>query len=91
MTREIPLEVRQRAAAKAAYVKSLIGFTGALCLLAIINLLTSPGYLWFLWVALFGGAAYVVKGVKVFGNLNAIEADLHKHFEKKEMEKLKKG
>jgi len=90
MTREIPIEVRQRAAAKAAYVKSLVGFIGTLCLLAIINLLTSPGYLWFLWVALFGGIAYAIKGVKTFGNLNNLEANLRAHYEKKEMEKLKK-
>lgn len=34
--------------------------------LIIINLLTGPGYLWFLWVTVFWGLAVVLHGSKLF-------------------------
>lgn len=85
--REVPSEIRERAAAKAAFVKRLIIFSGVLCLLLVINLVTSPGHWWVLWVALFGLAGFAIEGFKVFTNLQSIEKKLQERFEKQEMDK----
>lgn len=87
MSNDVSKEIRERAAAKTAYVKSLLGFIAGLVVLALINLLTSPDYWWVLWVAGFGGLGFVVKGIKVFGNCGQMEKNLQEHFEKKEQEK----
>lgn len=84
---QVPQDVRERAAAKAAFVKRLIIFGGVLALLLIINLVTSPGHLWVLWVALFGLAGFAIEGFKLFTNLQSIEKKLQKRFEEKEMGK----
>ncbi len=91
MTNDIPTEVRERAAAKTGFVKHCIRFLGLVVVLMVINLLTSPGYLWFLWVALFGGVGLAAKGIKVFGDLAHLEQNLQSHFEQKEIERHKKS
>ena len=35
-------------------------------ILVIINLITSPGALWFYWVSIFWGIAIIMQGVNVF-------------------------
>ena len=73
-----------------AYVRKLKGFyihaaqyaiiiTG----LAMINLITSPQYLWFLWPAFGWGIGLAFHGMRVFSRIPFLNAD----WEKREVEK----
>ncbi|WP_377841868.1 2TM domain-containing protein [Bosea sp. UC22_33] len=45
-----------------------------IAILAAINLTVTPNYLWFLWVALFWGAALAFKGLRVFDKVPFLNA-----------------
>ena len=71
-------------------VRKLRGFYGHLAAyiavvltLLFINLLTSPGYLWFIWTALGWGVGLVIHAVRIFNVVPFLGAD----WEKKQVEK----
>ena len=48
------------------FYKNLLTYVGVNILLIIINLITSPGKLWFYWVTIFWGIGIVLHASKVF-------------------------
>jgi len=48
------------------FYRHLISYIFVNILLIIINLITSPHHLWFLWVLLFWGVGVFIQGVKLF-------------------------
>jgi hypothetical protein len=48
------------------FYRNLLTYAGVNILLIIINLVTSPGSLWFYWVTIFWGIGIVVHASKVF-------------------------
>lgn len=48
------------------FYRNLITYAGVNVLLIIINLITSPGNLWFYWVAIFWGIGIVLHASKTF-------------------------
>lgn len=57
---------RARARAKLDFYRHVLTYVVIIGGLAVINLLTSSGYLWFLWPALGWGAALFMHAVNVF-------------------------
>ncbi|MFB9887933.1 2TM domain-containing protein [Balneatrix alpica] len=71
-------EVRQlqkRIRAQRRLYQQGLSYLGLIVLLAIINLLTSPEYLWFLWPALGWGIALAIQAMSYFGHLNLFNRD----------------
>ena len=48
------------------FYRNLLTYVGVNILLIIINLITSPGSLWFYWVTIFWGIAILLHASKVF-------------------------
>ena len=48
------------------FYQHVVAYVAVNILLVIINLLTSTGYLWFLWPLCFWGLALVIHGLYVF-------------------------
>jgi len=48
------------------FYRNLLTYAGVNILLIIINLVTSPGSLWFYWVTIFWGIGIVLHASKVF-------------------------
>lgn len=48
------------------FYSNLLTYAGVNILLIIINLITSPGKLWFYWVTIFWGIAILIHASKVF-------------------------
>lgn len=59
-------KARQRAEAKFGYYIHLAVFAAVMLLLIIIDLLTSPGTLWFIWPLMGWGIAVVLHAASVF-------------------------
>jgi len=59
-------------------------------LLAAINILTSPGYLWFLWISFFWGLAVLGHAWHVFGHNKVLGDEWEEKKIKEYMEKDKK-
>lgn len=57
---------RERAEAKYGFLVHAVVYAAVMLLLLIINLLTSPGTLWFIWPLLGWGLAVVLHGARVF-------------------------
>jgi len=57
---------RERAEAKYGFLVHAVVYAAVLLLLLIINLLTSPGTLWFIWPLLGWGLAVTLHGARVF-------------------------
>lgn len=51
---------------KNSFYKRLCAFIVAIVVLAIINFIVSPGYMWVFWIALFGGLALLINFLYVF-------------------------
>ena len=49
-----------------AFYSNLISYVVVNVILIIINLITSPGSLWFFWVTIFWGIGILIHGVHVF-------------------------
>lgn len=62
---------------------SLVAYLGMVLFLLIINLLTSPGYLWVVWAALGMGIGVASHAVEVFGIVGLFGKD----WEKRQIEK----
>ena len=64
-------EARERAEKRLGEVKGFYSHLGIFIfinvLLAIVNIITSPGQWWFYWVTIFWGIAVVLHGSRVFG------------------------
>ena len=67
---------------KRVYMHALqyVGIVGAL---TVVNLVTSPGYLWVLWVAFGWGLGLIFEALKVFGSLPFLNGA----WERREVEK----
>ena len=59
-------KARARAEAKYAFFVHAVVYIAVMLLLLIINLLTSPGTLWFIWPLLGWGLAVTLHGARVF-------------------------
>jgi len=59
-------EAKKRVRELKDFYRNLLTYVGVNILLIIINLLTSPGSLWFYWVTIFWGIAIVLHASKVF-------------------------
>lgn len=59
-------KARRRAAAKYRFFVHAAVYAAVMGLLAVINLLTSPGDLWFVWPLIGWGLAVALHGVRVF-------------------------
>lgn len=78
-------EARERVKELKDFYRNLITYIGVILLLMIINLITSPDYLWFLWVALFWGIGLILHASKVFILKGRF---LGKEWEEKKMKEL---
>jgi signal transduction histidine kinase len=59
---------RRRAAAEAGFYAHVVSYLGVIAFLALVNLLTSPSYPWFLWPALGWGLGIFCHWMGVFGS-----------------------
>ena len=59
---------RRRAAAETGFYIHFISYLGVMALLALINVLTTPGYPWFLWPAMGWGIGVLSHYMAVFGS-----------------------
>ncbi len=59
-------KARSRAQAKYAFFVHAGVYAAVMVLLVIINLVTSPGHLWFIWPLIGWGFAVALHGVTVF-------------------------
>ena len=50
----------------------LTTYLGVNVMLVVINLVTSPGNLWFFWVSIFWGCGLLIHGLNVFGPLKTL-------------------
>lgn len=79
----------RRADEKIGFYKHLASFIVVNVVLAIINLLTGNGELWFYWITAFWGIGLIGHFVKVF-IVNGRLEDNREDMIQKEMEKMKK-
>ena len=70
------------------YIHALVYFV-VIAGLAVVNLFTSPGYLWFLWAALGWGVGLAVHGLKVFGIVNLFGDEWEKRQVARRLAKLR--
>ena len=59
-------EAKRRVKELRDFYRNLLTYVGVNILLIIINLITSPGSLWFYWVTIFWGIAILLHASKVF-------------------------
>lgn len=75
----------RRADAKLGFRSHLIAYVVVNAGLAVVNLLTSPGYLWFLWAMVGWGIGLVAHGLSVY----AFTGDHREKLVEKEMARLR--
>jgi len=59
-------KARKRVKELKSFYSNLITYVGINILLIIINLITSPGRLWFYWVTIFWGIALLIHATKTY-------------------------
>ena len=59
-------EAKKRVKELRHFYRNLLTYVGVNIVLIIINLVTSPGTLWFYWVSIFWGIAILLHASKVF-------------------------
>jgi len=59
-------EAKKRVKELRDFYRNLLTYVGVNIVLIIINLITSPGTLWFYWVTVFWGMAILLHASKVF-------------------------
>ena len=69
----------------------LVSFIAVSAVLVIINLLTSPGYLWFIWALLGWGSAIFIHGFSIYGNIWGKSWEERKIKEIMEKDRLRDG
>ncbi|HKU42676.1 MAG TPA: 2TM domain-containing protein [Polyangiales bacterium] len=77
-------EAAKRAHAKLEFYRHVLTYAVVMAALAAINLITSPGYLWFLWPAVGWGIGVVAHAANVFAFSDAMlermtERELRRH------------
>ncbi|UCB46170.1 MAG: 2TM domain-containing protein [Spirochaetota bacterium] len=81
-------QAKKIAKQKVAFIRHFITYVIVLAVLAVINNLTSRGYQWWLWIALFWGIGVFINFLNAYlfrgGGLKSIEKQLIK----KEMERM---
>ncbi|WP_336701916.1 2TM domain-containing protein [Chryseobacterium indologenes] len=85
----------RKASRRVKELKEFYGNLTSYCIvipfLAILNLMTAPGYLWFLWPALGWGIGIAFHAISVFGiGKSWEERKIKELMEKEEKEKIKK-
>jgi hypothetical protein len=84
---ELRQQARRKARAKLGFYKHAAVFACANAFLLVLDLLTSPGNLWFYWALLGWGVGLAVHGLNVFvGDLG--EA-IFRRMEAKELDRLR--
>jgi uncharacterized membrane protein YdbT with pleckstrin-like domain len=82
-------QAKKIARQKVAFIRHFITYIIVLAVLAAINNLTSRGYQWWLWIALFWGIGIFINFLNAYlfrgGGLKSIEKQLIQ----KEMERMK--
>ncbi len=76
---------RDQAKAKVEFRIHLFTFIAVMSLLAVINLLTSPGFLWFIWPLLGWGIGILAHALTVY--YFSSESSLKERMIEKEMKK----
>lgn len=67
MTDQTPYQrARKRAVTKLGFYKHFLVYFAVMVLLIAINLITSPGYQWFIWPMLGWGLAVAIHAFKAF-------------------------
>ena len=89
MSEDLYKKAAKRADEKIGFYKHLYSFIGVNIFFIIINLLFSPGDLWFIYVTAAWGIGLVFHFLKVFVFSGRVE-DRREEMIEKEMEKLKK-
>lgn len=87
---EVYKQAKKNVDEKVDFLQHLVIYVLINIMLIVINLLTSPGYLWFIWVAFFWGIGLVVQGVSVFA-FGGIFQDMKTSMMEKELERLKRS
>lgn len=83
--RELRRIAERRADAKMAFRAHLVAYVVVNAGLAAINLLTSPGYYWFVWPMLGWGLGLIAHGATVYGYLGGQREQMIQ----KELERLR--
>jgi hypothetical protein len=78
-------EAKRRVKELRIFYKSLFTYAAVNVLLIVINLITSPGSLWFYWVTIFWGIAILIQASKVFLIKNKF---LNKDWEEKKIKDI---
>ncbi len=77
----------RRANAKLGFRTHLIAFMLVNLGLAVLNLVTSPGYLWFPWPLFGWGVGLLAHGLSVYG----VSSSLREEMIARELERLREG
>ncbi len=83
--------IRRQVRRERHFWANLISYGVIIAFLALVNLLTSPGYLWFLWAALGWGIALVFHALDVFGPGRLRGEDWERREVMKRLERLNRG
>ena len=91
MTRnyDIKKKAKKRVKKKKEFFEHLISFISTMVFLLIINLLTSPGYLWVVWPLLGWGVGLAIHYFTVFGFFGLGTEDWEEREFEREMWKIK--
>ena len=81
-------KARQVAKNKVAFIRNFIIYIVVLAVLATVNNLTSGGYQWWLWVALFWGIGLIFNFLKAFLFRGSGLDRLEERLIKQEMERM---
>ncbi len=76
-------EVRKHVKRMKEFYGHLAVYLAVILFLLVINLLTSPGYLWVVWVALGWGIAVAIDALSVFG----LKSSFAEEWERRQIEK----
>ena len=87
--RELRRLAERRAGARLGFYRHLAVYLGVNALLLVINLLTSPGTLWFYWPLLGWGVAIAAHAARVYRVGRG--PGLRQRLEEQELQKLKDG
>lgn len=88
---DVEKKAKKRVKDKKDFYAHLVTFISTMVFLLILNLLTSPGYLWVIWPALGWGIGLVSHYFKVFGFFGMGTDDWEEEEVEREMRKIKSG
>ncbi|HUT64584.1 MAG TPA: 2TM domain-containing protein [Spirochaetota bacterium] len=76
------------ASSKVSFIRHFITYIVVLAVLALINNLTSRGYQWWLWIALFWGIGIIFDFLKTYVFMGGRMKSLEDRMVKREMERM---